>query len=632
MKVLITIFLLSSLLTDIPAQTISFITACEASEFCTDENNCGPVDILLNAEATSTCPSDGLSISYTIDLDDDGTIDESGSGNQITGTYPLGIHRAVFTAVDNCAGEELCEIVFNVKDCTAPIAQTYNGLAAEQDSTGLTIAASDFNFGSSDNCGIASFLMVSPSMGPGQLEPPLDAAPSWFFDCEMTGVQTLDFWVSDEAGNWSYTSTYVIAQDNVEPFCDGPNFIELCLSAFTECGEPILNVNYSLGAPGIPDIPIYDFDSCDTLPSYPGSLIVSAYKDINHNNGVTTLDIIGIYKHILDIEFLDSPYKIIAADVNRDGSVSTFDLIQIRRIILGIDTVFSNNTSWRFIDSVYVFPNPDNPFEAPLPEICTINGPGSFWKTFIGVKIGDVNKTASPIDSLLDGAAEDRTVFNLDLIDQRFEVGEEVVLDFYSKDIKDHLGFQFELDFDADFLKFERFQKGDLKHMSESNLGLQNVAQGKILTSWINTDFDQIENNETAMFSFHFTAVQSGTLRDFISLTNSKLNSEAYTFEENIAKLNIQFSEAIPQSDFTVTTTPNPFQKETTIEFDLPEADQVSLKILDVKGRLIKTTQGDFEKGKNRIKLEEENFPTNGIYFFQLETSRESKTGKMLKI
>ena len=116
-------------------------------------------------------------------------------------------------------------------------------------------------------------------------------------------------------------------------------------------------------------------------------------------NGVSTLDLALISKHILGIETFDSPYKIIAADANQDGQVTTFDIFILKQLLLGNTTALPNGRSWRFLPYDFVFPNPANPFQTPFPErIESPNtaepAPNSF--TFRGIKIGDVNHSADP--------------------------------------------------------------------------------------------------------------------------------------------------------------------------------------------------------------------------------------------
>ncbi len=95
--------------------------------------------------------------------------------------------------------------------------------------------------------------------------------------------------------------------------------------------------------------------------------------DVNPLNGLTTFDLVLISRHILNIQPLGSPYKLIAADVNRSSTIATLDLIQLRKLILNIDTDFVNNTSWLFIPADYVFPVPTNPWFAAFPEVLNYN-------------------------------------------------------------------------------------------------------------------------------------------------------------------------------------------------------------------------------------------------------------------
>ena len=90
-------------------------------------------------------------------------------------------------------------------------------------------------------------------------------------------------------------------------------------------------------------------------------------------NGVTSYDLVLLSKHILGIEILDSPFKLIAADVNYSGSVTSFDIVTTRKIILGITLNFPENRSWRYVPNLYLgnqsFHNQfysGNPFSAKM--------------------------------------------------------------------------------------------------------------------------------------------------------------------------------------------------------------------------------------------------------------------------
>ena len=138
----------------------------------------------------------------------------------------------------------------------------------------------------------------------------------------------------------------------------------------------------------------------DTLGLYVFPLVPSRFTfemTCNHdtlpNNGVSTADLVAINKHILKIDTLNTPLRIIAADANNDNKVSTADMVELRKLILLIIEKFSNSKSWRFMPTVYQFPDEYKPF--PFPEKATITNPtGDYIQLdWYGMKVGDVNNS-----------------------------------------------------------------------------------------------------------------------------------------------------------------------------------------------------------------------------------------------
>ncbi|MBK8921142.1 MAG: carboxypeptidase regulatory-like domain-containing protein [Saprospirales bacterium] len=128
---------------------------------------------------------------------------------------------------------------------------------------------------------------------------------------------------------------------------------------------------------------------------------VTPERDTNDVNGVTTFDLSLINKHVLGLDTLDSPWKILAADANASNSVSTVDVVEGRKVLLGLNTAFPANGSWRFFPAPTNFPNPGNPFTGFPGGL-----PGSALQynslqdnvtdaNFQGVKVGDVNNNAN---------------------------------------------------------------------------------------------------------------------------------------------------------------------------------------------------------------------------------------------
>jgi hypothetical protein len=124
---------------------------------------------------------------------------------------------------------------------------------------------------------------------------------------------------------------------------------------------------------------------------------MGVFLNDNWHNGVSVFDMIIISKHILAVQLLDSPYKMIAADINNNGQISESDLLELMAFNYGDIDEFPNNTSWRFIPADYVFPDPTNPWLEEFPETINIDGvTGDVEVNYIGIKIGDVNGSVSP--------------------------------------------------------------------------------------------------------------------------------------------------------------------------------------------------------------------------------------------
>lgn len=128
------------------------------------------------------------------------------------------------------------------------------------------------------------------------------------------------------------------------------------------------------------------------------TLTLNMMRNDQAGNGVSTLDLIIIRRHVLNITPLDSPYKILAADVNNSGSLSTLDIIQIQRVILNQETSFPAVPSWRFVRANHVFTDPTNPWLNPpvfIDHRFTFQAGIPPQTNFIAIKSGDVNESAS---------------------------------------------------------------------------------------------------------------------------------------------------------------------------------------------------------------------------------------------
>lgn len=109
-------------------------------------------------------------------------------------------------------------------------------------------------------------------------------------------------------------------------------------------------------------------------------------------NGVSTLDLVLIQRHILGVDDLGENCKLLSADANNDSKISAIDLVEIRKLILGIYNELPSAPSWKFFNSKRLdsgsIPTDDNDLkfaksEFPLSDL-----------SIVGLKIGDVNNSA----------------------------------------------------------------------------------------------------------------------------------------------------------------------------------------------------------------------------------------------
>ena len=90
-------------------------------------------------------------------------------------------------------------------------------------------------------------------------------------------------------------------------------------------------------------------------------------------------------------------------------------------------------------------------------------------------------------------------------------------------------------------------------------------------------------------------------------------------------------STASPES-YSLAAYPNPFNPTTTLEFSLPEAARVVLKVYDIAGREVADlVNRSYEAGQFKAVFDASSLPT-GIYLARLEAGSFSASSKLLLI
>jgi hypothetical protein len=359
---------------------------------------------------------------------------------------------------------------------------------------------------------------------------------------------------------------------------------------------------------------IYTFSNALPVGS---NLTVTPLKDDNHLNGVSTFDLVQISKHILGLEPLGSPYKMIAADANKSNSITTFDIVEIRKLILGIYAELPSNTSWRFVDKNYVFPNPDNPFQDQFPELVAVQNMQSATlnSDFVSVKIGDVNNTVIA-NSLMSSDDRGANTLHFDVQDRSVQAGEEFVVTF--KAAEKTAGYQFTLNTNG--LEALEVIPGD--NMKADNFALF----GDAVTASV--------DGNAGTFSVKFRAVQAGELSRMLGFSHRITRAESYSEAGALNEVALRFNNAggaiVSGTGFELLqNVPNPVSSLTRISFNLPEAAEATLTVSNAEGRIIKVVKGAFAKGLNTVTLQRSDLAA-GLLFYQIDTPTHSAVKKMI--
>jgi hypothetical protein len=350
---------------------------------------------------------------------------------------------------------------------------------------------------------------------------------------------------------------------------------------------------------------------------------ITAKKDDDYLNGVTTLDLVLIQKHVLGIEALDSPYKVIAADINSDANVSAIDLVELRKLILGVYNTLPSNDSWRFVDAAETFADANDPF--PFTEalnIAELNG-DALNQDFLGIKIGDVSGNAIA-NSLIAAGTRSAGTLNIEIADATVDAGQVISVPVSAANFSDIAAYQFTMDVNG--LEFTGVESGAI-NVSAENFGL--IDANTITTAWNSTAGVSASD---VLFTMNFRATAGVTLSEAISVSSRVTTAAAYTANADQLDVNVSFN-GVATTEFALfQNEPNPFENVTRIAFELPQAASATLTVFDVTGKVVSIVRGDFAQGANTITLDKSDLNASGVMYYQLESGEFTATKKMIVI
>ncbi len=343
---------------------------------------------------------------------------------------------------------------------------------------------------------------------------------------------------------------------------------------------------------------------------------ISVLKSDDYLNGVSTLDLILMQRHILGLEDFDVARKYVAGDINLDTKVTASDIVALRKLILGITNKFGHEKSWRFVTDL---PNFDKSSIIELNEHYFIEKGVKDLSglDFTGIKIGDIDN-----DSNLAVNAENRNNY-VEIIEYSIEkIGDnETNVHFYATSNLAINGLQVSLN-PGDILNYEILDnqlsvERDQIHFTGENI---NIAYSSANSHVINT--------QKPLFTLKLRSKSSDKFRGL----NSQFKNELYS--SDLTKKNIHLNQRNNSNAFMIMSSkPNPFKGETLIEYSTNCSGPLRAEIYNITGTLIFSEPIIAEKGRNEFKITSNQLENKaGMYFLKLVSGTESRELKILMV
>ena len=635
---------------------VTGIDVCDGSTTDKDADECqGGIDVTLNGSdncgTSGTNPSspDKLYFSWRAIRNSTGAVLTSTNFASGTSTSSadvklrnliLGESYTVYYRVSDLCGNLSNEKNFTVvvRDCKAPEIRLHDKVVALAGQTGVrssgwaSLDYEDIKNFIWDNCdedltnsNKVHMELVLPTDPANPTAPRALTTPGTkfllnVFDCSHVGIQKVRVWARDNSlpANWNYGVSTITVQDN-DNICN--NAFSVSGGARTESNAVVNNITVSASANGttVASGDVLNGTYSFTVPASATNVQVRAAKNNNEDaaSGVTTFDIAKVSQHVLDIEKLATPYKLIAADVDKSGEVDATDMLHMRRFILKITPALPGG-NFRFVDKAYSFRNAANPFGEDFPEVVSIATLASNASAnFVAVKLGDVN------DSYAALAPRSSRTLSFLANDMSVVAGNEYTVNI-SADKMDAAAFQGTFSFNGATVK--SVKAGDLANMTDGNFG---VFANAVTTSWNGKTQASAE-----VLAITFVATKSGKLSEMLTINSELTQAVANDATGAEMNVNLKFNTGkVAGGEFALyQNQPNPVANETTIGFNLPKDGTARLTVTAVDGKVVKVINGDYKAGYNTISVNKSDLNATGVFYYRLETADHSASKKMVII
>lgn len=544
-----------------------------------------------------------------------------------SGFYPPGETFVKFTATDPCCNVTMKTIKITVIDTFAPEFTCIKVVKKIKDNGCAVFNSKDFIAKLKDNCTDSVLIMASFNLNDFN-----DTLRTICCDSirnfEYTTGVTVYF--KDFAGNIDSCHTFLQAVDQ-DTICGIT--LKSVVKGFVASRKKInmAGVEVMLDN-GVSGMSLSNIDGSYRFQDMPngGSYTVSASHDINPLNGVSTADIIHIQRHILGLVPFADPYKFVAADVNNNRKITAADVSEIRKLILGKIPNFGNSESWKFILSNYQFVNKTDPLSEDYPESFSIQSINkNYYIDFTGIKMGDVDDSNDANQLSEPAVSRNANAVLLIARNESLLKDKEYEIELDLSQFNELDGMQFGLHVDPSKATLVGIVYDEESRIKEDMVNLL-TNKNSLRISYVKVEGEE----DHWKLKIKVKMLASSDLSEILEIGTDGFNSEAYFKSGDVGPIKLDFIDQYSNQEglSLYQNIPNPFSQTTIIPFQTSEPADISIRIINMNGKVIYENRRFFNRGYHEFEINKKLLEGSGIYYYQLKTNKNSLFRRMILI
>lgn len=608
----------------------------EVATNITGSENCTGGNAAVSFTLSDGCSTGSLNLQVELDVDyDTGTgffpsgpapqTNNNGNGNYTLSIeqLPVGEHAIRLRVNDGCGNVAGQIIRFTVEDASllSPICVSQLTFVLINDGNGGGIAAveaDDYVRGANGNCNNVSvnysiYREEGEAGAPGFV--PAVGRTEFLVSCDDRGEIPIRVYALNDNGQGDFCSTTAVIEPITEELCDDGGLGSLAGFIVSPQNDLLSDIEVHITDRATMADMMYTDDNGSFLftdlavgNEYTIRPAMSDRVDLRR---VKTSDIIKITQHILHLEVIDDPYRMIAADVNADGQIDIGDMVAIRRIILGMDDTYIDGPTWRFLRRDFDLAGLKEGWDPQaFPNTFTVPELGGHNREadFIAIEIGDVFTEGSG-----------RSTGALVTEDQLLQTGETATIYIGAENLR---GFQGTVAAESGL---------ELIDWSSDRLGSNNVNDRYLNEGLLALSYYAPKALSGDFLHLTVRATHDLRLSDYLYLTDRIAMSEGYDATGRTTDLNFAFeTEAGKAAILLHQNFPNPATEQTTITFDLVRSETVSILVHDLQGRLLYRRELLAHPGRNQLRLSAQDLNNStGVLTYSLVADGERLTRRM---